>query len=318
MTQIGYALSSEEHPPSDLVRNAVLAEEAGFDFAMISDHFHPWVDRQGHSPMVWAVLGGIATATSRIRVGTGVTCPMIRIHPAIVAQAAATTAAMMPGRFMLGLGTGENLNEHILGDAWPSPDLRLEMLEEAIAIIRELFTGKDVTHRGPHYTVQQARLYTVPDEPPPILVAAKGEKAVELAAANDGLISTVPDPDILERFAKAGGSGKPSLGMIHVCWATDQSDARKTAYEWWPNTAVPGELTVELPLPRHFEQATENISEQDVASSITVGPDPQAYLDAIEKYTAAGYDQVYLHQIGPDQQGFIDFARRELLPALRG
>lgn len=317
MTHIGYALSSEEHAPADLVRDAAAAENAGFDFAMISDHFHPWIDRQGNSPMVWAVLGGIAAATSSMRIGTGVTCPLIRMHPAIVAQGAATVAAMMPGRFLLGLGTGENLNEHILGDRWPAADERIQMLEEAVEVIRALFTGEAVTHRGAHYTVQQARLYSLPDRPPPILIAAKGDKAVALAAANDGLIGTAPEPDLLKQFAEAGGTGKPAFGMVHVCWARDKADARKTAYEWWPNTAVPGELTVELPLPRHFEQATETIDEDDVVSSVTVGPDPQPYLDAVGNYIDAGYDHVYLHQIGPDQAGFLDFARRELLPALR-
>ncbi|HVL90019.1 MAG TPA: TIGR03557 family F420-dependent LLM class oxidoreductase [Actinomycetota bacterium] len=315
--KIGYALSSEEHAPSDLVADAQRAEAAGFDFLMISDHFHPWVDRQGHSPFVWNVLGGIAATTERIPIGTGVTCPIIRIHPAIVAQAAATTAAMMPGRFWLGLGTGENLNEHVLGDPWPPGDVRLEMLEEAVEVIRELWTGEAVSHRGRYYTVQQARIYTLPDELPPILIAAKGERATRLAAGSDGLISTVPEDEVVQNFENAGGAGKPKIGMMHVCWARDEADVRKTAREWWPNTSVPGELTVELPLPRHFEQASQNIDEDDVASSITVGPALGGYVEAVRKYTDAGYDHVYIHQIGPDQSGFIDFARAELLPAIR-
>lgn len=315
--KIGYALSSEEHRPSDLVADAQHAEAAGFDFLMISDHFHPWIDRQGNSPFVWSVLGAIAATTERIHVGTGVTCPIIRIHPAIVAQAAATTAAMMPGRFWLGLGTGENLNEHVLGNPWPPPDVRLEMLEEAIAVIRELWTGADTSHRGKHFTVQQARIYTLPERLPPILVAAKGENATALAAANDGLISTASDAEVVANFHSAGGSGKPALAMMHACWAEDDADARKIAHEWWPNTAVPGELTVELPLPRHFEQASEIVDEGDVASSITVGPSIEAYVDGVKKYADAGYDHVYIHQIGPDQAGFLDFAEKTLLPALR-
>ena len=164
MTALGYALSSEEHAPSDLVRNARLAEEAGFEFALVSDHFHPWIDRQGHSPFVWSVLGGIATATEKLEVGTGVTCPMIRIHPAIIAQAAATTAAMMPGRFFLGVGTGENLNEHILGDKWPEHEVRSEMLEESLEIIRLLWRGEQASYRGGYYTVDEARLFTLPED----------------------------------------------------------------------------------------------------------------------------------------------------------
>lgn len=181
---IGYALSSEEHAPADLVRNARLAEDHGFSFALVSDHFHPWIDRQGNSPFVWSVLGGIAQSTRSLMVGTGVTCPTIRIHPAIIAQAAATTAAMMPGRFFLGIGTGENLNEHVLGDAWPEWDVRAEMLEEAVEVIRALWSGEVTSHRGRHYTVQNARLYTLPDELPLIHVAASGPRMAERPAGS--------------------------------------------------------------------------------------------------------------------------------------
>ena len=317
MIKIGYALSSEEHPAGDLVAYARRAEEAGFDFLMISDHYHPWTDRQGQSPFVWGVLGAIATATETIPIGTGVTCPIIRIHPAIVAQAAATAASLLPGRFWLGLGTGENLNEHVLGDRWPAGDERLEMLAEAIEVIRELWSGEPTTHRGRFFRVEQARIYSLPDERPPILVAAKGERAIDLAAENDGLISTIPDDDVIRRFSKAGGEGKPCLGMMHVCWAANDADARKTAREWWPNSALPGELGVELALPRHFEQAAELLSEEDVCKDITCGPDPERHLDAIRSYADAGYDHVYVHQIGPDQEGFFAFYEREILPEAR-
>ena len=317
MTKIGYALSSEEHPAKDLVAFAADAERSGFDFLMISDHFHPWIDRQGQSPFVWGVLGGIAQVTKRIPIGTGVTCPIIRIHPAIVAQAAATAAALLPGRFWLGLGTGENLNEHILGGRWPAGDERVEMLAEAIDVIRELWSGEQSTHRGRYFTVEQARVYSLPEEPPPIYVAAKGERATELAGENDGLISTVPDDDVVRRFAKAGGENKPRIGMLHVCWAADEVEARTTAREWWPNSALPGELSVELPLPRHFEQASELVSEDDVCKELTCGPDPERHLEAIRTYTDAGYDHVYVHQIGPDQRGFFAFYEREILPRLR-
>ena len=318
MTNIGYALSSEEHDAPSLVRSARGAEEAGFDFLMISDHFHPWIDRQGNSPFVWGVLGAIAEATESIPIGTGVTCPILRIHPAIVAQAAATAAQLLPGRFWLGLGTGENLNEHVIGEGWPAGDERVEMLAEAIEMIRELWSGRDTTKRGEYFTVEQARIYSLPNELPPIYVAAKGERAVELAAENDGLISTVPDDDVMKRFEKAGGKGKPAIAMLHVCWAEDEAQARKTAREWWPNSALPGELSVELPLPRHFEQASALVSEDDVCKELTCGPDPRKHLEAIARYLDAGYDHVYVHQIGPDQEGFFDFYERAILPEARG
>ena len=317
MIELGYALSSEEHPPNDLVAYARRAEEAGFDFAMISDHFHPWTDQQGQSPFVWGVLGAIAHTTERLKVGTGVTCPIIRVHPAVVAHAAATVAAMMSDRFMLGLGTGENLNEHVLGDAWPAPDLRLEMLEEAIDVIEQLWRGEQTTHRGKHFTVEGARIYTLPERPPPILVAAKGEKAAALAAKHDGLVGTAPDKDLLQRFAGAGGKGKPTYGMLHVCWAADDATAKRIARKWWPNSAVPGELSVELPLPKHFEQAAELIDEEDVAKTFTCSADPEAHLKAIRTYIEAGYDHVYVHQVGPDQEEFFRFYEREVLPKLR-
>ena len=317
MAEIGYTLSSEEFGARDLVENARKAEQAGFSFALISDHFHPWVDKQGQSPFVWSVIGGIAQVTERLRLGTGVTCPMIRIHPAIVAQAAATAAAMMPGRFFLGVGTGENLNEHILGDRWPAIDVRLEMLEESIEVMRLLWEGGLKSHRGRHYTVEQARLYSLPEQPPPIMVAAKGKKAGELAGRlGDGLIGVAPDDELMKTFEETGGSGKPRYGQIAVCWAEDEKTAKKIAREWWPNAAVKGELGVELPLPRHFEQATESVTEDEVAESVTCGPDPEKHLEAIGNFIDGGYDHVYLHQVGPDQDGFFRFYEQNVLPKL--
>jgi G6PDH family F420-dependent oxidoreductase len=212
MTALGYALSSEEHGPRDLVRNARRAEEAGFSFALISDHFHPWIERHPHSPFVWGVLGAIAEATDRLVVGTGVTCPTVRIHPAIIAHAAATAADLMPGRFFLGVGTGENLNEHILGAAWPEWEVRAEMLEEAVGIIRSLWSGEVTSHRGRHYRVQNARLYSLPEALPPIRVAASGPRMAELAARiGDGLIVTAPDRELLDAYDGGGGRG-PTIG----------------------------------------------------------------------------------------------------------
>jgi coenzyme F420-dependent glucose-6-phosphate dehydrogenase len=313
--ELGYSLSCEEHPPLDLVRHAARAEETGFSFALISDHFHPWTDRQGESPFVWAVIGGIAEATERLRLGTGVTCPTIRIHPAIVAHASATAAAMMPGRFFLGVGSGENLNEHVLGDRWPPVRDRLDMLEEAIEVIRELWTGELVSHRGNHYQVANARLYTVPDELPELYVAAGGETSAQLAGkAGDGLIVASPSEDAVKTFASSGGEGKPRIGQCHVCWAESEDEAKKTALEWFPNIATPGELSQELPQPAHFEQAAELLSEDDMAEIVACGPDPDRHVEMIKRFEDAGCDHVYMHQIGPDQEGFFDFYAREVLP----
>jgi coenzyme F420-dependent glucose-6-phosphate dehydrogenase len=315
--EIGYKLSSEEFGPVDLVRFAAGAERAGFDFALVSDHFHPWTDRQGQSPFVWSVLGGIAQATERLRVGTAVTCPTIRVHPAIVAHAAATTAAMMPGRFFLGVGTGENLNEHVLGDRWPSADVRLEMLEEAIGVMRLLWKGGSKSHRGRHYTVEDARLYTLPDEPPPIMVAASKPRAAELAGrAGDAMINTEVDDNLIERFRAAGGDDAPCYIEIGVCWAKDERSARKTAHEVWPISGLAGPLMSELPLPSHFEAAAKSVTQDAIAESVVCGPDARRHVEKIEKAAKAGYTHVCIHQIGADQAGFLDFYEREVLPAL--
>jgi coenzyme F420-dependent glucose-6-phosphate dehydrogenase len=319
MPSIGYALSSEEHGPLDLVRYACGAEEAGFEYALVSDHFHPWIDRQGQSPFVWSVIGGIAHATGNLRLGTGVTCPTVRIHPAVIAQAAATSAAMLPGRFFLGVGTGENLNEHILGDRWPEGALRLEMLDEAIEVIRLLWQGGYQSHHGRYYTVEEARIYTLPDEPPPIYVAASKPDAARLAGrAGDGLISTAPDAELVRVFEETGGEGKPKLGQVTTCWAASEEQGKRTAHEWWPNAAVRGDLSQELALPRHFEHAAQMVTEDDVAETVVCGPDAGAYLEQIEAYADAGFDHVYLHQVGPDQEGFFRFAQEELLPRYAG
>jgi coenzyme F420-dependent glucose-6-phosphate dehydrogenase len=317
MFALGYALSSEEHAPNDLVRYARRAEESGFTFALISDHYHPWIDHQGHSPFVWSVIGGIAHATQRLTLGTGVTCPTMRIHPAIIAQAAATSALMMPGRFFLGVGTGENLNEHILGNRWPAHDMRQAMLEEAIEIMRILWQGDPLTYRGVYYTVENARIYSLPDQAPPILMAASGPRAAEAAGRiADGLVTTTPDAELLKRFEAAGGSGKPSYGQLTVCWAQDEALARRTAYEYWPTAAVKGELTQELPTPAHFEQAAKMVREEDVAQAIICGPDPERHIDAVKEFVTAGFEHVYVHQVGPDQEGFFRFYEREVLPKL--
>ena len=314
MIEIGYSLSSEEHPPAELVRQAVAAEAAGFSFALVSDHFHPWTDRQGQSPFVWSVIGAIAQATSTLRLGTGVTCPTMRIHPAVIAQAAATCAMLMPGRFFLGVGTGENLNEHVLGDRWPGYEERAEMLEEAVSVIRMLWQGGLVSHRGRHYTVDRARLYSVPDEPPPIAVAAAGENAAELAGRiGDALISTAPDAELVEDFERAGGEDKPRYGQLTVCWAESEEEAIRTVTEIWPNAALQGDLGQELPLPRHFRQATATVDGEQIAEAVVCGPDADRHREAIVAFERAGFDHVYVHQVGPDQDGFVRFYAEEIL-----
>ena len=303
MTEFGYALSSEEHGPRELVENAGKAEAAGFEFAMVSDHFHPWTDAQGQSPFVWSVIGGIAQSTGRLRLGTGVTCPTIRIHPAIVAQAAATSAAMMPGRFFLGVGSGENLNEHVVGEDWPAPDERLAMLEEAIEVMRLLWQGGEQTHRGDFYDVEQARLYTLPDQPVQVAVAAAKPNAAELAGrVGDALINTAPDRDVIETFDAAGRQGRPKYGQITMCWAASEDEGAKTACE--------------LPRPAHFEQATKKITPEDIVEAIPCGPDPERYLEDIREYEQAGYTHIYFHQIGREQEGFFLFWTEELGPRL--
>jgi coenzyme F420-dependent glucose-6-phosphate dehydrogenase len=314
--QLGYALSSEEHPPQTLVGLARYAEEVGFRFALVSDHFHPWTDRQGNSPFVWSVLGAIAVETKRLMVGTGVTCPLLRLHPAIVAHAAATVATMMPGRFFLGVGTGENLNEHVVGKGWPAPDVRLEMLEEAIDVMRALWEGRVTTRRGTYFTVERARLYTRPDEPPPIFVAAAGKEAAQLAAnAGDGLIAIAPARRLIDAFADAGGHG-PRYGQITVCWAPSEDEARHTAHAWWSIAALAPPLMTELAVPKQFEVAAAGVREDDVADAVVCGPDAQRHLAAIRRFTDAGFDHVYVHQVGPDQEGFFRFYQREVLPRL--
>jgi G6PDH family F420-dependent oxidoreductase len=317
MVDLGYKLSSEEFGPRDLVRFAARAERAGFDFALISDHFHPWTDRQGQSPFVWSVIGAIANATSRLRLGTAVTCPTIRVHPAVIAQAAATTAALMEGRFFLGLGTGENLNEHVVGRGWPSPGVRLDMLAEAVRVIRLLWEGGSKSFRGHYHTVEEARLYTLPDEPPAVMIAASNPGAARLAArSGDAMINPEIEGDLVEEFEEAGGGDKPRYVEMTVCWARDERAARRTAREVWSLAALKGLLFTELKLPAHFEAALDPISEDTVAEKIVCGPDAGRYLDAIEKARRMGYTHVCLHQVGPEQERFLEFCQREVLPAL--
>jgi G6PDH family F420-dependent oxidoreductase len=316
MTQIGYTLSSEEHSPTDLVEHAQRAEDAGFDFCSISDHYHPWNSEQGNAPFVWSTLGGVATATDDIDVGVGVSAPIIRFHPAIYAQAAATVAAMFDGReFYAGVGTGENLNEHVLGHRWPEHSVRLEMLEEAVDVIRRLWSGREVSHYGEHYTVENARLFTLPEESPPICVSAYGERAAQTAAdIGDGFWSVGPQ-EVISTWEENGGEG-PRFCQLQACVAETEDEAVATAYEKWPNSALPGELSAELATPALFEQATQMVSEDDIADgSVITDPDPQAHIDSIQQAVDAGYDHVYTMQIGDDQDALLQMYEEEVLPS---
>jgi len=318
VTEFGYKISSEEHGPQALVANARRAEEVGFSFATISDHFHPWVTAQGHSPFVWSVLGGIAQVTQRIDIVTGVTCPSVRIHPAIVAHAAATAGVMLEGRFVLGVGSGENLNEHILGDRWPEAPVRLEMLEEAVEVIRLLWGGGQKSHHGRHYTVENARIFDLPERPIPIMVAGSGKLSTTLAGRiGDGFVGLAPDAEMLKTFDDSGGAGKAHYGEVNVCWAADKEQARRTVMEYWPVAGVEGQLMQELPVPALFEQATSMVPEDDVVATIVCGPDDQEHIEGIRKFVEAGFDHVWIHQIGPDQEGFFRFYQDRVLPKLR-
>jgi coenzyme F420-dependent glucose-6-phosphate dehydrogenase len=314
-TSFGCTLSSEEHAPLDLVENARKAEDAGFDFVSISDHFHPWVSAQGHSPFVWSVLGAIGMATETIEVGVGVTCPTVRIHPAIVAHASATASLLLGGRFFLGVGSGEALNEHVLGDRWPAIDERLAMLDEAVGVIRDLWSGETVDHHGEFYDVENARLFDPPVEPPRTVVSGFGEKAIELAARiGDGYWGHSPDESV-QQFLEGGGTG-PRYAQLNLCWAEDADTARKTVHEVWPNAGIPGQLSQDLPTWSHFEQAASLVTVEAATKDVPCGPDPQPVLDSVQLFRDAGYDHLYFHQVGPDQDGFFSFWTDELQPAL--
>jgi G6PDH family F420-dependent oxidoreductase len=301
--RIGCFLSCEEFGPRDLVEQAKRAEQAGFHALWISDHYHPWNDEQGHSAFVWSVIGALAQA-SRLPVTTGVTCPTVRIHPAVIAQAAATSGVLHEGRFSLGVGSGEALNEHILGDHWPEADVRLELLEEAVEVIRMLSRGGQQSHRGRHYTVENARVYDLPDEPVPVLVSGFGPKAIKLAARiGDGFVTTSPDRDAIDLYRREGGKGPVHAGT-KVCYGTDEGEARRTVHRLWPNEALPGELAQVLPTPAHFEQACELVTPDQLVTP--VGPDLDQHVESLKAYEQAGVDELFVQQIGPEQELFFD------------
>jgi G6PDH family F420-dependent oxidoreductase len=315
MMRIGYFLSCEDNGPLELVEQARLAQAAGLDRLWISDHYHPWNDEQGQSSFVWSVIGALATATPGMQVTTAVTCPTVRIHPAVIAQAAATSAVMLDGRFKLGVGSGEALNEHVLADPWPEADVRLEMLEEAIEVMRGLWEGRQYSHYGTHYAVENARIYTLPDTAPDVLISGFGPKAIDLAGRiGDGFCSVMPSAEDVDGFKQAGGEGKVVQGGTKVCYGPDEQECVRTVHRLWPNEALPGELAQILPNPAHFEQATELVTEEMIAESVPCGPDVEKIVEAFQEYADAGFDELYVAQIGPRQKEFFDVLEREILP----
>jgi G6PDH family F420-dependent oxidoreductase len=308
----GYFLSSEEYEPASLVRQARMAEEAGFDALWISDHFHPWLDEQGQSSFVWSVIGAISQVTS-LPVTTAVTCPTTRVHPAVIAQAAATASLLTDGKFTLGVGTGEALNEHITGAKWPPAAERQEMLEEAVTVIAELLTGEQLTHHGKYYEVDTARLYSVPEVPPPIYMSGFGESSARLAARiADGFMCVGPEADLVKLYRDQGGGDRPVQGGLKACWAPDAAEARQTMLRLWPSDFIPGEAAQLLPLPRHFAQVSELVTEDMVAAPC--GPDPEPYLAAVREFEQAGFDEVYLQQVGGRLEDAFEFFATQVLP----
>jgi G6PDH family F420-dependent oxidoreductase len=317
MVKLGYKLMSEEHGPDDLVRNLARAEQAGFDLAAISDHFSPWLEEQGHAPFAWAVLGALAHASTRIGLMTAVTCPILRYHPAVVAQGAATVALLSGGRFTLGLGAGERLNEHVTGAGWPGVGERHERLSEAIDIVQGLLAGGLANYRGRHFRLDHARLFDRPARKPPVVVAAGGPEAARLAARKgDGLIATEPSAELVEAYRSAGGGG-PRYAEVAMCWAPSEAEARETAHRSfrWAVTGWP--VQAELPDTRGFEAATRHVSPEAVARQVSCGPSAEAHLASIGRFVEAGYDHIILTQVGPQQAEFIEFFERALAPALR-
>ncbi|MGE5269470.1 MAG: TIGR03557 family F420-dependent LLM class oxidoreductase [Thiohalocapsa sp.] len=315
MIKLGYKLMSEEHGPAALVRNAVRAERAGFEFAAISDHFSPWLDEQGHSPFAWSILGSVAQATQQLGLMTAVTCPIMRYHPAIVAQAAATMALLSNNRFTLGLGSGERLNEHVTGEGWPGIRERHERLSEAVDIIKGLLAGELEHYDGTYFRLDHARLFDRPERPPPLAMAAGGPEAARLAARKGAaLVTTEPSAELVKAYREGGGAAL-RYAEVPLCYAAREDEARQTAHRFFRWSLIGGQA--ELPYPRHFAAATRPVSPQAVAEQITCGPSVDRHMEAIDRYVQAGYDHLILVQIGPQQDAFFEFFERDLAPRLR-
>jgi G6PDH family F420-dependent oxidoreductase len=319
MTLIGYTMMCEQAGPKQLVRDVALAEEAGFDFAVISDHYFPWLESQGHSPYAWSVLGAAAQATDRIPLMTYVTCPIRRYHPAVVAQKAATMQLLSDGRFTLGLGAGENLNEHIVGGQWPIAAHRHEMLTEAVEIIRELWAGGSVTYRGKYFDVESAKIWDLPETAPPLGIACSDQASCHLAGRHaDVMIAVQPEPDLGRMFDEAGGNGKPRVGQIALAYDTDEQAAIKRVMDQFRWFTGGWRVNAELPLPASFDVASKMVREEDVTAQMPCGPDVQRHLAGIREFEAAGYTHIALVQVGADsQEAFMSWAATELLPEFR-
>lgn len=314
MATFGYFLSAEELSPCEVVEGGRQAEQAGFTSLWVSDHYHPWQETQGESPFVWSVLGALA-ATTDCQLTTAVTCPTFRIHPAVLAQAAATTAALAPGRFRFGVGSGEALNEHILGEAWPPVSIRLERLEEAIEVMRKLWTGQTVTHTGRHYTVHNARIFSLPDGPIPVLISGFGPEATDLAARiGDGWMTVSPDAEGLQQFRRKN-DGVTQAG-VKICWAPTEAEAKETAFRLWSHAGIGGQSSQDVPMWHTFTSIGEANTADKLAEKVACGPDPQNAAEKIRKYVEAGFDEIYIAQMGKKQEGAIRFLREEVLPLL--
>jgi G6PDH family F420-dependent oxidoreductase len=319
MTDFGYTAMCEQTPVRQLVSDLAAAEQAGFDFSVMSDHYFPWIEEQGHSGYAWSVLGAAAQATQRLPLMTFVTCPTFRYHPAVVAQKAATMAVLSGGRFTLGLGAGENLNEHVVGGAWPVARVRHERLAEATQIIRALMSGDYVNFTGQHFRVERARLFDVPDQPVPIGIAVSGPDSVRLAGQQgDCMIATEPDQSLTDAFSQAGGAGKACYGQIPVCYDTDREAARERARQLWRWAATGWHVMSELPEPRSFAGASAHVTGDDIEELVPCGPDLDRHVAVVKQWIDAGFSHLALVQVGPGQQEkFLAWAEGELLPALR-
>lgn len=312
----GIVLATEEQTPAKILRTAQQAETAGLGFAFVSDHFHPWNSQQGHSSNLWPLLGALAVQTQKLCLVSAVTCPLFRMHPTALAQAGCTVHHLSEGRFVLGLGTGEFLNEMVVGQSWPDYPERLERLEEVVSLLRALLTGNEVTRQGKFYSVERATLYdSVPGLP--LFIAASGRRTAASAGAfADGLICLGAREELAQVFEGAGLSGKPKMTQLSVCWGEDHEEAVRTAHRVFPEVALPGVLFSKLGTPREYEEAARDVAPADVAASIVCGPEPEPYLREIRGCFEAGFDAVALHQIGPDQSGFLNFWQTSLRPAL--
>jgi G6PDH family F420-dependent oxidoreductase len=320
MTRFGYTLMTEQSGPRDLLSYAVAAEEAGFDFEVCSDHYSPWLTSQGHAPYAWSVLGAVAQATSRVELATYVTCPIIRYHPAVVAQKAATLQLLSEGRFILGLGSGENLNEHITGEGWPPIAQRQDMLVEAATIIRELQSGDLVTWEGDYFRVESARVWDAPDGGVPIAIAVSGEKSVaQFAPLADHLVAVEPEPDLIKAWDKEKGSTKTrKIGQVPICWDSDEQRAIKRAHDQFRWFAGGWAVNADLPTPAGFEGASTFVRPEDIAKQIPCGPDLDAAVQAVQSFWEAGFTDVAIVQVGDEGQAeFLDRAAKPLLQKLR-